>query len=164
MNKKTIYICQAAMIAAIYVVLTVFINAFGLANGAVQVRISEALCILPIFTPAAIPGLFVGCLLANTITGAVIFDIIFGSIATLIGAIGTYYLRNTKFVFTLPPVIANTIVVPLVLKYAYGLGDAYLYLVVTILIGEVLSICILGMVLKAALWKERGYIFRQADN
>ncbi len=164
MSKKTIYICQAAMIAAIYVVLTVFINAFGLANGAVQVRISEALCILPIFTPAAIPGLFVGCLLANTITGAVIFDIIFGSIATLIGAIGTYYLRNTKFVFTLPPVIANTIVVPLVLKYAYGLGDAYLYLVVTILIGEVLSICILGMVLKAALWKERGYIFRQADN
>ncbi len=164
MNKKTIYICQAAMIAAIYVVLTVFINAFGLANGAIQVRISEALCILPIFTPAAIPGLFVGCLLANTITGAVIFDIIFGSIATLIGAIGTYYLRNTKFVFTLPPVIANTIVVPLVLKYAYGLGDAYLYLVVTILIGEVLSICILGMVLKAALWKERGYIFRQADN
>ncbi len=164
MNKKTIYICQAAMIAAIYVVLTVFINAFGLANGAIQVRISEALCILPIFTPAAIPGLFVGCLLANTITGAVIFDIIFGSIATLIGAIGTYYWRNTKFVFTLPPVIANTIVVPLVLKYAYGLGDAYLYLVVTILIGEVLSICILGMVLKAALWKERGYIFRQADN
>ncbi len=164
MNKKTIYICQAAMIAAIYVVLTVFINAFGLANGAIQVRISEALCILPIFTPAAIPGLFVGCLLANTITGAVIFDIIFGSIATLIGAIGTYYLRNTRFVFTLPPVIANTIVVPLVLKYAYGLGDAYLYLVVTILIGEVLSICILGMVLKAALWKERGYIFRQADN
>ncbi len=164
MNKKTIYICQAAMIAAIYVVLTIFINAFGLANGAIQVRISEALCILPIFTPAAIPGLFVGCLLANTITGAVIFDVIFGSIATLIGAIGTYYLRNTKFVFTLPPVIANTIVVPLVLKYAYGLGDAYLYLVVTILIGEVLSICLLGMVLKAALWKERGYIFRQADN
>lgn len=164
MNKKTIYICQAAMIAAIYVVLTIFINAFGLANGAIQVRISEALCILPIFTPAAIPGLFVGCLLANTITGAVIFDVIFGSIATLIGAIGTYYLRNTKFVFTLPPVIANTIVVPLVLKYAYGLGDAYLYLVVTILIGEVLSICLLGMVLKAALWKERGYVFRQADN
>ena len=164
MNKKTIYICQSAMIAAIYVVLTIFINAFGLANGAIQVRISEALCILPIFTPAAIPGLFVGCLLANTITGAVIFDVIFGSIATLIGAIGTYYLRNTKFVFTLPPVIANTIVVPLVLKYAYGLGDAYLYLVVTILIGEVLSICLLGMVLKAALWKERGYIFRQADN
>lgn len=162
MNKKTLFMCQAAMIAAIYVVLTICINAFGLANGAIQVRISEALCILPIFTPAAIPGLFIGCLISNTVTGCVIFDIVFGSLATLIGAIGTYFLRKTKFIFTLPPVLANTIVVPLVLKYAYGMGNAYLYLVATIFIGEVLSICVLGMVLKAALWKERNYIFRQA--
>ena len=161
MNKKALFITQAAMIAALYVVLTYFINAFDLANGAIQIRISEALCILPIFTPAAIPGLFLGCFLSNLLTGCVIWDIIFGSLATLLGAIGTYYLRKTKFVFTLPPVLANTIVVPLVLKFAYGLGDAYLYLVVTIFIGEVLSICVLGLVLKAALWKERNFIFRQ---
>ena len=164
MNKKTLFICQAAMIAAIYVVLTIFINAFGLANGAIQIRISEALCILPIFTPAAIPGLFVGCLLSNTLTGCAIWDIVFGSLATLAGAFGTYYLRNTKFVFTLPPVIANTIVVPLVLKFAYGLGDAYWYLVVTIFVGEVLSICLLGIILKAALWKQRKFIFRQNED
>lgn len=152
------------MIAAIYVVLTLLINVFNLANGAIQVRISEALCILPIFTPAAIPGLFVGCLISNTVTGCAIWDIIFGSLATLAGAFGTYYLRNAKFVFTLPPVLANTIVVPFVLKYAYGLGDAYWYLVVTIFAGEVLSICLLGMILKGVLWKQRKAIFRNEES
>lgn len=161
MDKKTLLIAQGAMIAALYVVLTIFVNAFNLANGAIQVRLSEALCILPIFTPAAVPGLFIGCLLANTLTGCAIYDIIFGSIATLLGALGTYYLRKTKFVFTLPPVAANTIVVPLVLKHVYMLEDAYLFLVVTIFIGEFLSICVLGMILKSAIWKHRNYIFRQ---
>ena len=110
MNKKVLLLCQGAMIAAIYTVMTLFINAFGLANGAIQIRISEALCILPIFTPAAIPGLFVGCLLSNVITGCAIYDIVFGSLATLVGAIGTYFLRKTKFLFTLPPVIANGVI------------------------------------------------------
>ena len=163
MNKKTAMMCQAAMIAAIYVVLTVFVNAFGLANGAIQIRISEALCILPIFTPAAIPGLFVGCLISNTATGCAVFDIIFGSLETLIGAIGTYYLRKTKFIFTLPPVLANTVVVPLVLKFVYGLGDAYWFLVITIFVGEVLSICVLGMVLKQAIAGSSKYIFKQPE-
>ncbi len=163
MNKKTLYITQAAMIAAVYVVMTYYINAFNLANGAIQLRLSEALCILPIFTPAAIPGLFVGCLLSNIITGCVIWDVIFGSLATLIGAVGTYMLRNTKFAFTLPPVLANTIIVPSVLKYAYGLGDAVWYLMITVGIGEVLSICICGLILKGALWKERFFIFRNNE-
>lgn len=151
MEKKTKLITQGAVIAALYVVLTLVINAFNLANGAIQVRLSEALCILPVFTPAAIPGLFIGCLLSNTITGCVIWDIVFGSIATLLGAVGTYLLRKTKFLCTLPPVIANMIVVPLVLKFAYGLGDAYLFLVATVGIGEVISVCILGSVLRGAL-------------
>ena len=89
MSRKVLLLCQGAMIAAIYVVLTVFINAFGLANGAIQIRISEALCILPIFTPAAIPGLFVGCVISNIVTGCAIYDIVFVSLATLLGAIGT---------------------------------------------------------------------------
>ena len=152
-------ITQGAMIAALYVVLTWVANALGLANGAIQVRFSEALCILPIFTPAAIPGLFVGCLLANILNGCVIWDIIFGSLATLIGAFGTYFLRKTKFVFTLPPVIANAVIVPFVLRYAYGVGDAHWYLVATVAAGEIISVCILGMILNLGLWKYRKYIF-----
>ncbi|MBP5595616.1 MAG: QueT transporter family protein [Pseudobutyrivibrio sp.] len=152
-------ITQGAMIAALYVVLTWIANALGLANGAIQVRFSEALCILPIFTPAAIPGLFVGCLLANILNGCVIWDIIFGSIATLIGAFGTYFLRKTKFVFTLPPVISNAVIVPFVLRYAYGVGDAHWYLVATVAAGEIISVCILGLILKLGLWKYRKYIF-----
>ncbi len=151
MSKKTLFVVQAAMIAAIYVVLTVGINAFGLASGAIQVRISEALCVLPIFTPAAIPGLFVGCLLSNTITGCALWDIVFGSLATLAGALGTRALRHTKFVFTLPPVLANAIVVPVVLRMVYGLEDAYWYLVATVGAGEILSICIIGFVLALVL-------------
>ena len=90
-NKKLVFICQAAVIAALYVVLTYVFSAF--ASGVIQVRVSEALTVLPAFTPAAIPGLVIGCLLSNTLTGCVLLDIIFGSVATLIGALGSYALR-----------------------------------------------------------------------
>lgn len=167
MNNKgksnVLKITQGAMIAALYVVLTWVANALGLANGAIQVRFSEALCILPVFTPAAIPGLFVGCLISNIINGCVIWDIIFGSIATLIGAVGTYLLRKTKFIFTLPPVIANMVIVPFVLRYAYMVEDAYWFLVVTVGIGEVISVCILGFILKTALDKNKKVIFSQEN-
>lgn len=164
MNKKTLFICQGAIIAALYVALTLFISAFNLASGAIQVRISEALCILPVFTPAAIPGLFIGCIISNTVTGCMLLDIIFGSIATLIGAVGSYLLRKTKFLFTLPPVIANAVIVPIVLKSVYGLGDAYWFLVITVGIGEIISVCILGLLLKTALNKHADMIFKNADN
>ena len=120
-NKNVTFMVQAAIIAALYVVLTFVANALGLASHTIQVRFSEALCILPFFTPAAIPGLWIGCLTANLATGAVIWDIIFGSIATLLGAIGTYLLRRHKFLCTLPPVIANMIIVPFILVYGYGI-------------------------------------------
>ena len=103
-NKQVLPMVQAALIAAMYVVLTWLANIFGLANGAIQVRFSEALTILPYFTPAAIPGLFVGCIISNTITGAAVWDILFGSLATLIGAFFTYNLLrhtwNASFVCT----------------------------------------------------------------
>ena len=160
-NKNiALYVAQGAIIAALYTVLTVFVAAFNLANGAIQLRISEALCILPIFTPAAIPGVTLGCLISNIVTGCSIFDIVFGTLATLIGAFGTYFLRKTKFISTLPPVLSNMIIIPLVLKYAYGLEDAWWFLVITVGAGEILSICGLGMLLKAALWKFRYQIFR----
>lgn len=159
MKSKSLFITQAAIIAALYVVLTYFISAFNLASGAIQVRISEMLCILPVFTPAAIPGLFIGCIIANTLTGSVIWDIVFGSLATLLGAIGTWLLRKTKFLCTLPPVISNMIVVPLVLRYAYGIGDAWWFLAITVGIGEAISVCVLGSLLRKVLWKNRNVIF-----
>ena len=159
-KKSALFLTQAAMIAALYVVLTYIANLFGLASGVIQIRLSEMLCILPVFTPAAIPGLFIGWLLSNILTGCVIWDILFGSLATLAGAIGTYLLRNHKFVFTLPPVAANMIVVPLVLQYAYGVPDAVWYLAVTVGAGEVISVCILGMLLYKVLYRQRKAIFR----
>jgi uncharacterized membrane protein len=159
-NKKVLFITQAAMIAALYVVLTKLISAFNLASGAIQIRISEMLCILPVFTPAAIPGLFAGCLIANTLTGSVIWDIIFGSIATLLGAIGTYLLRKKPFIYTLPPVITNMITVPLVLRFAYHVNSAIWFMAITVGIGEAVSVCVLGFILKKALWKHRAVIFK----
>ena len=120
-NKNVAFMTQAAMIAAIYVVLTYVFAPFSF--GEVQIRIAEALTILPVFTPAAIPGLFVGCIVGNILGGAILPDIIFGSIATLIGAFFTYQLRNkSRFLAPLPPIIANTVIVPFVLRYGYGVA------------------------------------------
>ena len=160
-NTKVMNLTQGAMIAACYVVLCLVFE--PISYGGVQVRIAEALTILPLFTPAAIPGLFIGCLLANLVTGAMIWDIIFGSLATLLGAIGTYYLRKTRFAFTLPPVIANMIVIPPVLMLAYHVPDAWWFLVITVGLGEVISVCILGFILKKALWNFRYQIFRMEE-
>ena len=156
-NKKVLFITQGAVIAAIYVVLTYIVSLLGLTNGVIQVRLSEALTILPVFTPAAIPGLFVGCLLANLLTGAaisniltgaVIWDVIFGSLATLIGAVGTYLLRkHHRILYPLPPIIANTVIVPLVLTYAYGVPDALWFSALTVCAGEVICCGVLGLLL-----------------
>ncbi|MBQ7661723.1 MAG: QueT transporter family protein [Clostridia bacterium] len=140
-------ITRAAAVAALYVVLTLLTNAVGLASGVIQVRLSEALCILPMFTPAAIPGLFIGCILANLLTGAVVWDIVFGSLATLIGAIGTYFLKKQKWLAPLPPVLANAIIVPLVLRFAYAVPDAILFMILTVGAGEIISIYGVGMLL-----------------
>lgn len=159
-TNKIIFICQAAMIAALYVVLTYAINAFNLASGAIQVRVSEALTILPFFTPAAIPGLVIGCFIANLSTCAVILDVIFGTLATLLGALGTYALRKYKWLAPLPPIISNTIIVPWVLRFAYGIDSAIPYMMLTVGIGEVLSCGILGMLLLFALRKFDKNIFK----
>ena len=107
-TKNVTFLTHAAMIASIYVVLT-FIFA-PISFGEVQIRIAEMLTVLPIFTPAAIPGLFVGCIIGNIAGGALLPDIIFGSIATLIGAVGTYMLKKLpKLIAVLPPIVANTV-------------------------------------------------------
>ena len=149
------------MIAALYVVLTVFINAFNLASGAIQIRISEALTILPYFTPAAIPGVFVGCLISNIVTGCMPMDVVFGSLATLIGAVGTYLLRNYKFAAPIPPILANMAIIPFVLMYVYNVPDAYWFLVLTIGVGEVISCGVLGMLLLFAIEPYEEVLFRR---
>lgn len=159
-TKKVVFICQAAMIAALYVVVTYVISAFNLASGAIQVRISEALTILPFFTPAAIPGLALGCLIGNWLTGSVILDVIFGTLATLFGALGTYALRKHKWLAPLPPIISNTIIVPWVLRFAYDIPTAIPFMMLTVGIGEVLSCGILGMLLLFALQKFDKNIFK----
>lgn len=167
-NRKVTFIVQAAVTAALYVVLTMLANALGLASHTIQVRFSEALCILPVFTTAAIPGLWIGCVIANLMTGAIIWDIIFGSLATLLAAVVTCKLRNHKFLCTLPPVIANMIVVPFVLRYGYGIPPVYLkgvdvtiaFNALTVGIGEVISVCVLGGILLRILQKYCNVIFK----
>ena len=157
MNKAR-YLTNAAIIAAVYIVLTLLTNALGLANGATQVRFSEALCILPMFTPAAIPGLFIGCMLSNIFTGCIFWDVVFGSLATLIGAVFTYNLRKYRKLAILPPIISNTVIVPFVLKFAYGLPAGLWYFIITVGIGEILSCGILGSLLYRYLKKYKNFI------
>ncbi len=163
MNKthsSILFLTQAALIAALYVVLTYLANLLGISSGAIQVRFSEALTILPYFTPTAIPGLFVGCLLANLLTGAAVPDILFGSIATLIGALFTAKLRNYKWLAPVPPIVANALIVPPVLLFAYGIKPLWLSYI-TVTIGEIISCGVLGMLLLFALDKSMKRFFAQ---
>ena len=159
-NKKIMYLSQAAMIAALYVVLTLLANALGLANYAIQVRFSEALTILPFFTPSAIPGLTIGCLLSNIFTGCAPLDVLFGTLATLIGALGTYALHRFEWLAPLPPILANTIIVPWVLRFAYDIPDAIPYLMATVGAGELIPCGLIGMLLLRSLKQIRKNIFK----
>lgn len=151
MNKKVIQITYGAVIAALYVALTFVFQAF--ASGAVQVRIAEMLAIMPVFTPYAIPGLAIGCLLANIFTGCLVPDIIFGTIATLIGAIGTRMLRKKPFLAVLPPIAANTAIVPAVIKICYLDKTPFPLLVLFVAVGEIISIGVFGTILLVTLRK-----------
>ena len=154
--KKTKAITQAALIAALYVALTYLANLLGLASGAIQIRFSEALTVLPLFTAAAIPGLTLGCLLTNLLTGCALWDVIFGTLATLLGALGTRYLsKKSKWLAPVFPILANTLIVPFVLTYVYGLTDAMWYLFLTVAIGEILSCGVLGIPLAGAIEKSK---------
>jgi len=155
MKKRTKNLVLGALVAALYVVMTILASALGLSSQVIQVRFSEALTILPVFTPAAIPGLFIGCMIANYITGCVIWDILFGSVATLIGAVGTYLFRKNKYLAVLPPILSNTIAVPFILKYAYQLEDAMWFMFITVGAGELISVGILGLLLHRAIEKTK---------
>lgn len=158
-KQKIFFITQAAIIAALYVVITYIVNLFGLANGAVQLRLSEALTILPVFTPAAIPGIAIGCFLSNILTGCAFYDIVFGSLASLIGAIGTYLLRKIKWLAPVPPIAANTLIIPWVLLLVYQVPGTLPYHMLTVGIGEVLSCGVCGLILLSVLNRYKNVLF-----
>ena len=158
-RKRIVYVCQSGLIAALYTVLTVFVGAFGLASGAVQFRVSEAHCVLTFFTPAAIPGLTIGCLISNLLTGCLWQDILFGTLATFIGALGARMLRKVFWLVPLPTVVANTVIVPFVLAYAYHMEEGLPFLMLTVGAGEILSAYVLGIVLLLALKKYERFLW-----
>lgn len=154
MKKRVRFITYSAIIAALYVILTGLSAALHLASGPIQIRLAEALTVLPVFTPTAIPGLFLGCVLANFLTGSLIWDVVFGSLATLIGAVGTYFLRKkSKYLAVLPPIVSNMLIVPAVLQYVYGEEQMYWILMLTVGVGEILSAGVCGLILHKTLSK-----------
>ena len=160
-NRITpLFMAQGAAIAALYVVLTLAFVPISFA--AVQVRIAEALTILPLFTPAAIPGLYIGCIIANLMGGAIIWDVIFGSIATLIGAYFGYRLRGNRWLVPVPAIISNTVIVPLVLRFGYGVDMPFILLVLSIAAGEIVGCYVLGEILATAMLAHKKEIFPQA--
>ena len=160
-TSKITYITQAALIAALYTLLTMLAAGFDLASGAVQVRFSEALTILPFFTPAAIPGLTIGCLLSNTLTGCALPDIIFGTLATFLGAVGSFALRKNRWLCALPPIISNMLIIPFILTYAYHIPGGVPLFMLTVGLGELISCMVLGQLLLQVLLPLRGKIFVQ---
>ena len=167
-RNSALYLTRGALIAALYVALSMLSEAVGLCSGVIQCRFSEALTILPAFLVESIPGLYIGCLITNLISGCAAWDIALGPIATLIGALGTYLIGRAvrkgpktlitykrivimTILFALPPILANMAVIPPVLRIAYGAEDAYWFLLCTVGAGEVIACGIFGGILLAAL-------------
>ncbi len=155
-SAKTVrYLTRSALICALYLLLTYLSSMLSLSNGVVQIRLSEVLCVLPAFFPSAIPGLALGCLISNFLCGALIWDVLFGSLATLLGAVGTYLLRTHRFLRLLVPIVCNAIVIGLVLRYAYWFPLPLWTLMTFVAIGEFLSCGIFGYFFGEALEKRR---------
>ena len=122
MTVKTI--AQGAIIAAVYAALTYLLA--PISYGLMQVRVSEAMCVLPYFTPAAIPGLFVGCVIANLLGGFGIYDIVFGSLATLIAAFITHLLKtHSRWWSPLPAVLCNALIVGYMMAFIFNVGESF---------------------------------------
>lgn len=150
-RNSAIYLSRGGLIAALYVVITWVCSLMGLSSGVIQFRFSEALCILPVFMPEAVPALFVGCFISNIISGGLIWDVIFGSVATLIGAIGARAMRRLPerlmWLATLPTVLSNAVIIPFVLIYTYGAVEAWWFISITVAIGEVVCATVGGYLL-----------------
>lgn len=149
-DKQFKYWTRAAMIGAVYALLTIIFA--PISYGMIQVRIAEMLMVLPYFTPAAVPGLFVGCFIANIYGGYGILDIVFGSLATLLSA---YLVMRTgnRYLVPLPPVIINAVIVGLVLHLVLKLPYYLTFLWVGL--GQLIACYGLGLPLLFILEKRR---------
>jgi len=140
-------LATAGIIAALYAVMSYFSSVFGVAYGPVQCRFSEALCVLPFLTSAAVPGLFIGCLVSNLLSPYGALDIIFGSLATLTAAAWTRNCRR-KWLAPLPPVLCNAVIVGAVITVQQVSGElfwgTFAYNALTVGLGEALSCYVLG--------------------
>ena len=141
-------LCVSALIAAVYAALTLALPV--LSYGPWQCRLSEALTVLPLLFPEAVPGLFVGCVVANLLSPVGVWDVLFGSLATLLAAIGTWKLRDRNLLAVSCPVIANGVIVGLMLAVVYALPAALTMLQVAA--GEALAVLV-GCVLLPLLRK-----------
>ena len=153
-KNKTRFLTTSAMIAALYVVFTEISALLGISSGVIQFRLSEMFSVLPIFTPAAIPGVFIGCIISNILAGGIIWDVVFGSLASLLGALGTWLLRKKSvYLAPVPTILANMIIVPFVLRYAYGVEGTIPFFMLTVGFGEFVTAGILGVFLAKTLKK-----------
>ncbi len=159
------YIADGAVIAALYVALTYVAGLLGLAYGPVQFRFSEVLTLLPVFTPAAIPGLVIGCAISNISSTVGIIDVVFGTLATLLAAICTRALRNIcvkgiPVLSTLPPVVFNGIIIAFEIWLMGDRSPALFWgSCWTIALGEAVICIVLGIPFMAAV--NRYKIFRK---
>ena len=155
-KNKTRFLTTSAMIAALYVVFTEISALLGISRGVIQFRLSEMFAVLPIFTPAAIPGVFIGCIISNILAGGIIWDVVFGSLASLLGALGTWLLRKKSvYLAPVPTILANMIIVPFVLRYAYGVEGTIPFFMLTVGFGEFVCAGILGVFLAKTLKKHK---------
>lgn len=159
MKVNVRFLAYAGVIAAVYTVFTVMLA--PISYGLMQCRVSEALCVLPYFTDAAVPGLFIGCLLSNLIGGAPIYDVIFGSLATLLAATATFYMRNrwSWYLAPLPPVVFNGLIVGAMLVYVYGVDVPLWLSCLYVAAGEGLACYGLGLPLICAMEKYENKLF-----
>lgn len=153
--KKTLFISRAAAVAAMYIILTELSALAGMSSGAVQLRISEALTVLPAYTVSAVPGLTVGCLISNILTGGTVWDMTIGTLATLFGAVFTRLLSKHRYLAPVPPVIFNSIGVPAVICLSAGQWNMYFWYMLTVFIGEAVSCGLFGSLLNICIQKNR---------
>lgn len=159
-KKGALWIAQGALIAALYVALTYLSQILGLTSFAVQFRLSEPLCVLPYFTAAAVPGLTLGCVLANILLQSAPWDVVFGSFATFLGAVVCRLIsvslkkrgfrKTAIWLSPVPNIIANTLILPFIIKWVYADAMSLPLIAVLVLAGEVVS-CFLGVPLAFAL-------------
>lgn len=156
-NVKFLFMVQSALIAAVYIAL--MLSFAPLTSGLFQLRFSEALTILPALTPAAIPGLFIGCLLGNFLVGASLMDVIFGSLTTLAAAYLSYLLRDKKWLVPMPPVVLNAIVVGYMLVNVYGVPVTLFPAMAWVAAGQIAACYIIGYPLLTVLNRYKDKIF-----